>query len=55
MHAIFEKLIRGYTETATPQYSEGMQELHGDGQFSKYFLSRTTEMIKTNIWFNQEK
>ena len=38
-----------------PHYSKGMQKLCGDGQFSKYVLPRITEIIKTNIQFNQEK
>ena len=53
--ATLEKLIRGYTETATPHYSKGMQKLCGDGKFSKYVLPRIAEIIKTNIQLNQER
>ena len=32
-----------------PHYSKGIQKVCRDGQFSKYVLSRITEIIKTNI------
>ena len=49
VHASFEKLVRGNTETATPHYRKGMQKFYSDGQFSKYVLSGITEIIKANI------
>ena len=55
MCATFDKLIRGNTETANPHYSKGILKLHGDGQFSKYVLSRIIKIIKANIQFNQER
>ena len=37
------------SKTATPNHSERMQKFCGDGKFSEYVLSRTTEIVKTYI------
>ena len=41
--------LKSRLETATTIHSKRMQKLCEDGQFSKYVLSRITEIIKTNI------
>ena len=41
-------------QVTTTYYSKGMQKLCGNGEFSKYVLSRITKIVKTNIQFNKE-